>query len=105
MRRLLFFLALGASSGGLLGGCVESYVPDVASAPASYLVVDGFINGNGRSTFLLSYTADLAATAAPRVEPGARLTIVDNGGRRYPLVEKASGTYQSDSLVLDPARL
>jgi hypothetical protein len=30
-----------------LGGCVEPYLPEVVDAPTNYLVVDGFINGNG----------------------------------------------------------
>ena len=86
-----------------LAGCIEPYVPAVVDAPTSYLVVDGFINGNGRSTFLLSHTANIAATTLP-VEKGAKLIILDNAGGRYPLTEKASGTYQSDSLTLSPAR-
>jgi hypothetical protein len=86
-----------------LAGCIEPYVPAVVDAPTGYLVVDGFINGNGRSTFLLSHTANIAATTLP-VEKGAKLFILDNAGGRYPLTEKASGTYQSDSLTLSPAR-
>ncbi|OGX90598.1 DUF4249 domain-containing protein [Hymenobacter coccineus] len=89
---------------GALGGCVEPYAPDVIDAPASYLVVDGFINGNGRTTILLTRTASLAAPGAPAVEKGAKIFIADDTGARYALTEKTSGTYQSDSLVLSPAR-
>ena len=84
-----------------LAGCVEPYMPEVVSANANYLVVDGFINGNGRSTFLLSRTINVAATTAPPPEKGAKVYIIDSAGRRYPLLEKNSGTYQSDSLTLD----
>jgi hypothetical protein len=91
-------LALG------LGGCVEPYVPAVVDAPTSALVVDGFINGNGRTRIKLSRTTSLATSASPPVEKGAKLFIVDDTGQRYALVERASGSYQSDSLVLTPAR-
>ena len=94
----LLWLALLAT------GCVEPYVPDVVTASNSYLVVDGFINGNGPTTILLSRTANVASTAALPVEKGAKLSIVDDAGGRYALTEKPSGTYKSDSLTLNPAR-
>lgn len=87
-----------------LGGCITSYMPDVVEAPTSYLVVDGFINGNGVTRIRLSRTENIAATTAPPVEKGAKLFIVDNQGLRYALTEKSAGLYQSDSLLLAPAR-
>jgi hypothetical protein len=86
-----------------LASCVEPYVPAVLDAPTSALVVDGFINGNGPTTILLSRTANLTAATLP-VEKGAKLFIVDDMGLRYPLAEKTNGTYRSDSLVLNAAR-
>jgi hypothetical protein len=87
-----------------LGGCVEPYVPAVLDAPTSLLVVDGFINGNGRTRIKLSRTANLAATTPPPVEKGAKLFVVDNMGGRYSLAEQAAGSYQSDSLLLPAGR-
>jgi hypothetical protein len=84
-----------------LAGCVEPYAPDVISAPTDYLVVDGFINGNGVTRIKLSRTVSIATTTTPLVEKGAQLFIVDNTGQRYALAEKANGSYQSDSLLLD----
>jgi hypothetical protein len=102
------YFALGFGSAlalvGALAGCVEPYVPEVLAAPSSYLVVDGFINGNGRTTVLLMRTASVAATGAPAVEKGAKVFIVDDAGTRYALAEPTAGTYRSDSLVLSPAR-
>jgi hypothetical protein len=95
---------LSASLLLLVAGCVEPYAPDVISAPASYLVVDGFINGNGITRITLSRTANLSATTAPPAEKGAKLIMVDDGGQRYPLTEKSNGLYQSDSLQLNAAR-
>jgi hypothetical protein len=91
---------------GLLAaaGCVDAYMPDVINAPNSYLVVDGFINGNGVTRIKLSRTENIAATTAPAVEKGASLFIIDNTGGRYILAEKANGSYQSDSLQLNPSR-
>jgi hypothetical protein len=87
-----------------LGGCVEPYLPEVVDAPTNYLVVDGFINGNGVTRIKLSRTATVLATAAPPVEKGAKIDIVDNTGVRYALKENASGSYQSDSLLLNSMR-
>lgn len=87
-----------------LGGCIESYLPEVVDAPSNYLVVDGFINGNGVTRIKLSRTTTVAATTAPPVEKGAQLFIVDDTGMRYALKERTSGSYQSDSLLLIPTR-
>ncbi|RZK31070.1 MAG: DUF4249 domain-containing protein, partial [Hymenobacter sp.] len=87
-----------------LGGCVEPYVPAVLEAPTSFLVVEGFINGNGRTRIMLSRTANLAATATPAIEKGAKLSVVDEAGGRYNLSEKTAGFYQSDSLTLPAGR-
>jgi hypothetical protein len=103
-RAAIFFL-FGAWLALLgLGGCVEPYVPAVVDAPTNYLVVDGYINGNGRTTILLSRTIKLATATTPPVEKGSSLFILDNLGNRYPLREQASGTYKSDSLLLAPGR-
>jgi hypothetical protein len=105
LRKLFPSLRVAASLGLLsLAGCVETYMPAVRDAPTSLLVVDGFINGNGRTRIKLSRTASLAATSILPVEKGAKLFVIDNKGVRYPLAEKVGGSYQSDSLVLDPSR-
>jgi hypothetical protein len=79
-------------------------MPDVIEASSNYLVVDGFINGNGRTRIKLSRTTTISSTTAPSVESGAKLFLVDDAGTRHALTEKASGNYQSDSLVLNPTR-
>lgn len=83
-----------------LGGCVDAYVPDVISAPTSYLVVDGFINGNGATRIKLSRTQNIATAAAPTPEAKATVYIQSAAGARYTLRERSPGFYQSDSLVL-----
>ena len=87
-----------------LGACVEPYLPEVVSANANYLVVDGFINGNGVTRITLSRSANLATTSTPPPELRARVLVVDDTGLRYALTEKAAGLYQSDSLLLPTGR-
>ena len=105
MRKPSFFSF--CSVAGLLlvvAGCVEPYVPAVLDAPTSFLVVDGFINGNGRTRIKLSRTANLATPTAPPVEKGATIFILDDTGVRYSLREQTAGAYQSDSLILPTGR-
>jgi hypothetical protein len=87
-----------------LGGCVDPYVPDVINASTRYLVVDGFINGNGATRIKLSRTQDIATTTAPAAETKATLYIMSAAGARYALRERSPGFYQSDSLVLSPGQ-
>ncbi|WP_460584870.1 DUF4249 domain-containing protein [Hymenobacter arcticus] len=83
---------------------MEPYVPAVLNAPTSFLVVDGFINGNGATRIKLSRTTNVTATTTPPAEKGARLFIIDNMGGRYALSEKTPGFYRSDSLLLPIGR-
>ncbi len=107
MRRFLASVLRWSAPGGLLlalAACVDPYMPPVLDANANYLVVDGFLNGNGRTRISLTRTTNTAATSAPPPERGARLTLVDDAGTRYPLTETSPGRYRSDSLLLSPAR-
>ena len=106
MRRFPNGSGLRWGVAGLLlaaAGCVESYMPDVADVPTNYLVVDGAINGNGVTRIKLTRSVGLKGGTVP-VEKGAKIAIVDNTGVRYTLTEKTAGSYQSDSLQLNPAR-
>ena len=86
-----------------LAGCVEPYAPNLVDANANLLVVDGFINGNGRTRIRLSHSVNLGAATAP-AEKGAKLFVVDDAGTRYSLAEASSGYYRSDSVQLSLAR-
>jgi hypothetical protein len=79
-------------------------MPAVLDSSANHLVVDGFIKGNGRTRIRLSRSTTVANSASPPAEKGARLVILDDAGTRYNLAETVSGSYQSDSLQLNPAR-
>jgi len=88
-----------------LSGCVEAYLPDVISAPSSYLVVDGFINGDGVTSINLSRTFAVGSTATKGpLETGAHAYVEEQAGSRYALRESSNGTYTSDQLTLSPAK-
>ncbi|WP_303312457.1 DUF4249 domain-containing protein [Hymenobacter sp. BT730] len=88
-----------------LSGCIEPFEPEVKVQDTKALVVDGFINSNGRTTIRLSHTYDLESTAGPLTEDKAEVFIQGQGvGEEYRLREVKSGTYVSDSLVLDPTK-
>lgn len=76
----------------LLAGCVKPYNAPVPDAAKTYLVVDGFVNLNGPSTFRLSRTLGLAAST-PVAESKAIVVIKDDLGKEYPLSERPAGTY------------
>ena len=87
-----------------LGGCVDPYTPDVINLPGTYLVVDGFINGNGATRIKLARTQNVATTSAPPPETRASVYFVSAAGARYNLRERSPGFYQSDSVVLSPGQ-
>jgi hypothetical protein len=87
----------------LLSGCVEPYFPEVMEAPNSFLVVNGFINGNGTTNIQLLRTQNLKEEGPPPAEINATLRIESEGGERYSLSENGSGHYASEHLNLNPA--
>jgi hypothetical protein len=105
-QRLMNFLVRWGTKGLLLGlaGCVEPYMPDIINAPNRFLVVDGFINGNGVTRIKLTRTINISTTTSSPVETKATLYIVDDLGVRYALQESIAGSYQSDSLTLNTTR-
>jgi len=90
--------------GALLGGCIDSYLPDVPATTQSYLVVDGFINSQGSTTIKLSRSLGTASGSAIPPETKATVYIQDDTGVRYPLAESPAGTYTSAVQTLNPTR-
>lgn len=101
-RLVLYMLVLGIGLG--LGSCIDRYTPDVAPADQANLVVDGFINPQGRTVIKLSRTFSVNTQNTAPAETRAQLAIQDDAGQRYPLTETTAGTYTSAALVLDPSR-
>jgi hypothetical protein len=92
-------------SGGLaLGGCIDRYAPDVPAAAQTNLVVDGYINPQGRTIIKLARTFSVNTKNVGPTEARARVAIADEAGQRYTLAENPTGTYTSAVLALDPNR-
>ncbi|WP_460673606.1 DUF4249 domain-containing protein [Larkinella ripae] len=77
----------------LIGSCVDPYRPPAVSAPNTYLVVDGFLNGAGVSTVRLSRTHNLSDGKKPPVETKASLKVEGEKGNSQTFVDKDDGSY------------
>jgi hypothetical protein len=80
-------------------GCKVPYDPPVNSSKTHYLVVDGYLNGNGTTTIKLSRTRSISKgdTAADIMEKGALLVIEDENNNTWPpLNEIGNGIYAGD---------
>ncbi|KAA3438635.1 DUF4249 domain-containing protein [Rufibacter hautae] len=87
-----------------LAACEEPYNPEVIESSNKFLVVSGFINSNGPTTILLSRTQNLSESSAPQKETNATVTVEEENGEKFPLMEIAAGTYSSNALALNPAK-
>jgi hypothetical protein len=99
MRTLKILLSLLALVTGLCQ-CKQSYVSPYASPPTGYLVVEGYITGNGPTSFTLSRTIPLPGDSAIPVVTGAQLQVEGSDNSVYPLTEKGNGVYGIDTLAL-----
>lgn len=79
----------------VLAHCKVPYNPPVKSANARYLVVEGYLNGNGETIIKLSRTRNitLGDTAKNINETGAHLQIQDENNHILPLNESGNGIY------------
>jgi hypothetical protein len=103
MRYFIRFWLL-LSGGLVLAGCVDRYTPDVPATAQTSLVVDGFLNPQGRTVIRLSRSFSVNTKNTAPAEARAQVTIADGAGQRYPLAEGPAGTYTSAALALDPSR-
>ncbi|MFD1142733.1 DUF4249 domain-containing protein [Larkinella insperata] len=77
----------------LIGSCVDPYNPPEVTAPNTFLVVDGFLNGAGASTIRLSRTQNLKEGAKPPAELNATVLVEGENGSSQPFTEQGNGTY------------
>ncbi|SIR20461.1 DUF4249 domain-containing protein [Pontibacter lucknowensis] len=84
----------------LVSGCVEPYFPEVLESPSSFLVVNGFLNANGRTSIQLLRSQNLNDTEAPPAEESATVVVESESGERYGLHEIGYGTYMHPNLQL-----
>jgi hypothetical protein len=77
-----------------VGSCIEPYRPPAITAPNSYLVVDGFLNGGPEGTQIkLSRTRNLSEVFS--LSPESKAVVQVENDRATPLrfTESAAGTY------------
>jgi len=87
----------------LLSQCKDPYVSPHVSPATGYLVVEGFITGNGPTRITLSRTIPLSDTSTPKPENNAQVQVEGDDNTTYPLIQSATGTYAADTLPLNPA--
>src|SRR5580692_2572909 len=83
--------------------CVQQYVSPYKSPATGYLVVDGYISGNGMTQYSLTRTIPLPGDSTIPVVTGAQLQVEGSDGSVYPLSELGNGQYGVDSLPLSTA--
>ena len=88
MKKYLFILL-----SFLIGSCVDPYHPPAVTAPNTYLVVDGFLNGAGASTIRLSRTQNLSEIKKPPLETRASVRVESERGESYGFVDQGDGAY------------
>jgi hypothetical protein len=83
--------------------CIQSYVSPYKAPATGYLVVEGYITGNGPSNFRLSRSIPLPGDSTIPVVTGAGLQIEGSDNSVYPLTETGNGGYVLPSANLNAA--
>jgi hypothetical protein len=84
--------------------CYQTYLPPPIVNPAANLVVEGFIDNGGDTTFFsLSRTFPLGATQAFTPELKAKVIVEGNDNSSYPLAEFGNGQYGAILSGLNPS--
>ena len=78
-----------------LANCKVPYDPPIKSSASNYLVVEGYMDGNGPTNINLSRTRNITSgdTAAHISETGAHVELQDQANNSYPLSEAGNGNY------------
>jgi len=99
--KIIFFLFLVMST--LEWQCIDKYTSPYQSPATGYLVVEGYITGNGPTRFTLSRTIPLPGSSAIPMETGAKVQVEGSDNSVYPLAEQNAGVYIIDTLALNTA--
>lgn len=83
--------------------CVQSYVSPYQSPKTGYLVVEGYITGNGPTSFKLSRTIPLPGDSTIPVVTGAHLQIEGSDNSVYPFTETGNGYYLLPVITMNTA--
>ena len=81
--------------------CKVPYAPPLQNSAARYLVVEGYINGDGVTTIKLSRTRNITwgDTAAYINESNANVQVQDNQNNIYPLNNSNNGFYTGNYIL------
>jgi hypothetical protein len=90
---LLFFITIIS--------CKDEFRPPVKSPKTGYLVVEGFINGNGTTSISITRTIKLYDTVRDVNEHSAIVSIEGQNNESFPLYETGGGVYTSSPLQLN----
>ena len=82
-------------------GCKDKYVSPYAPPRTGYLVVEGYIAGNGPTTFTLTRTIPLPGDSALPHELNAKVKVEGSDNSVYSLSEAGNGVYSADTLPLN----
>lgn len=102
MRRTIKIVLLISCLAALQWGCLQKYNSPYVSPSTGYLVVEGYICGNGPTQFTLSRTIALPGDSAIPMETGAKVQVEGNDNTVFPLAQQGSGIYGIDTLSLNP---
>jgi hypothetical protein len=83
--------------------CVQAYVSPYKPLATGYLVVEGYITGNGPTTFKLSRTIPLPGDSTIPVVTGAQLQVEGSDNSVYPFTEVGNGFYVQPSINMNTA--
>jgi hypothetical protein len=83
--------------------CIQTYISPYQSPTTGYLVVEGYITGNGPTTFKLSRTIPLPGDSTIPVVTGAHLQIEASDNSLYPFTETGNGFYLLPSITMNTA--
>lgn len=83
--------------------CIQTYTSPYKSPATGYLVVEGYITGNGPTSFRLTRTLALPGDSVIPVVTGADLQVEGDDHSIYPFTETGNGYYALPSVALSPA--
>jgi hypothetical protein len=82
--------------------CIQSYVSPYKSPTTGYLVVEGYITGNGPTSFQLTRSIPLPGDSAVPVVTGAQLQVEGTDNSISPFTEVGNGYYLLPSITMSP---
>jgi hypothetical protein len=81
--------------------CKDKYVSPYKNPGTGYLVVEGYITGNGPTQFTLSRTVDLSGNRVIPPEKNASVQVEGDDNSIFPLTEQGNGVYVRSSMGLN----